>query len=159
MDRLPEALILNMFKKLPPKDLYQVQMVCSQWRRIAFSPILWKVIDANAEVPTKVLKQLIQNAHLLEELILQDRKDVDEILCLVAEYPSNLKVLKLFNCWGTNDCQNIAHSGLIKMVKVCPMLCTFHFDQCLEEVSLDFLRILSRKEGASIYFREVRVII
>ena len=41
---LPEEILVNIFKGLSPKDLVRSAQVCRLWKRLAFSPRLWRQI-------------------------------------------------------------------------------------------------------------------
>ena len=80
MERIPDAILLEIFLFLTKKELGVMAQVCKRWKRIAYDRALWKIVDQNE------LRPLV---------------DEETMLMLIRTRLSGVKVLNLGGCTFT----------------------------------------------------------
>ena len=65
---LPEELVLNIFKLLPPKDIKSVMLVCKESIVFAENPVLWSCSFVPIDTKLDFQKLKTQRIHSLSEI-------------------------------------------------------------------------------------------
>lgn len=146
---LPPEVLLQIFSLVPKEDLhFRVRLVCKHWKSIASDPMLWKMINASEDVPTKTLSSWIRSAPLLRTLSIRNRNDANKIISDVASHAKHLERLEMANCWGSGQSATIYGKGMCRLLKRCPNLCNFKFSR-IRFLSCKFFKLLmkSRKNA------------
>ncbi|XP_017769716.1 PREDICTED: uncharacterized F-box/LRR-repeat protein C02F5.7-like [Nicrophorus vespilloides] len=151
LNDLPNEVLLKIFSYIPVKELfYNIRPVCKRYKDLAMSPILWKSIEVENEVPTTTLKQWIKSAKLLKYLSLRHRHDINSLAEEVSKCCKNLESIKLQNCWGSRSNYRLHSNPLCHLVTRCPKLSSYNFSQSRRFssrfMSCKFFRLISKDD-------------
>ncbi|KAJ8920636.1 hypothetical protein NQ315_004775 [Exocentrus adspersus] len=143
---LPDEILLHIFSFLSNKELYTViRCVCKRWCMLASSPVLWKKITAQNEVPSRVLCKWIENSPMLREVNLKERSDFNDVTEKLVKHCKNLQSLKIENCKATVKPSLFKSRNLCKLLTKCKHLNNLHFSG-IKIHSCKFFKLLSRRK-------------
>lgn len=132
MEKMPNDLILEIFKFFPPKTLAtQLALVCRRWNNLAFSPCLWTQLDVEVKeferFESYINPTLTRVAPGLRRLKLEmytDRTFLPEVISTITEL-SNLVELCLSCC-----VDEITAETMSLLTIKCPLVQVAHMYEC-----------------------------
>lgn len=142
---LPDEILLVIFSFLSIEDLYfNVRPVCRKWRRLSMIASAWSNINVGNDIPTNILKNWIQFSPVIKRFKISNRNDADVILNNISKFSTNLQVIIVENCWGSEQRVQI-HSGVLCNLLVrCKKLVKIHFER-VKIRSCKFFKLLAKK--------------
>ncbi|KAL3277002.1 hypothetical protein HHI36_012364 [Cryptolaemus montrouzieri] len=146
-DDLPPEIIVHIFSFIPIAELSKnICLVCKKWKKMLATPSLWKTIEADREVPTKILSKWVRDSPLLQQIHLSNRNDTDEIVSTIGKYSRNLQYIKLVNCLGSKASVCIKSKNLCRLMRRCRKLDTIHFSG-VKILSCKFFQLLTTRRA------------
>ncbi|XP_018569914.1 uncharacterized F-box/LRR-repeat protein C02F5.7-like [Anoplophora glabripennis] len=143
---LPNEILLYIFSFLSHKELYKIaRCVCKRWYMLTSSPVLWKKITAQNEVPSNILCKWIENSPLLKEVNLRERSDINTVTEKLSKYCKNLQSLKIENCRGTKNSSLVKSQNLCRLLTRCKYLNNLYFSG-IKIQSCKFFKLLSKRK-------------
>ncbi|KAJ8937497.1 hypothetical protein NQ318_011496 [Aromia moschata] len=142
---LPDEILLLIFSFLSHKELYTaVRCVCKRWYVLTSSPVLWKRITAQHEVPSNILCKWIEHSPLLREVSLKERSDINTVTETLSKYCKNLQSLKIENSKGTSS-ELVKSETLCRLLTRCKYLNNLYFSG-IKIQSCKFFKLLSNRK-------------
>nr|CAI5848200.1 unnamed protein product [Callosobruchus analis] len=140
---LPNEVMVKIFSYLTHEELYKTaRCVCKRWYLLASSPVLWKKITAQQNVPSSVLFKWLEHSPLLKELNLTGRSDIDFVTNKVSRCCKKLESLKIEN---PGPSKLVRSSNLCRLLTKCKQLNNIYFSG-VKILSCKFFKLLSRRK-------------
>lgn len=140
---LPDEILVYIFSFQTLEQLYRsTRCVCKRWYVLASSPLLWKRISVENEVPSDTLCGWIERSPLLKELTLKGRSDIDLVTEKLSKFCRKLESLKIENSKGKKKSSFIQSKHLCNLLTKCKFLNTIHFSG-VKIQSCRFFKLLS----------------
>nr|CAH7721178.1 unnamed protein product [Callosobruchus chinensis] len=140
---LPNEVMAQIFSYLTHEELYKTaRCVCKRWYLLVSSPVLWKRITAQQNVPSSVLLKWLEHSPLLKELNLTGRSDIDFVTNKVSRCCKNLESLKIEN---SGPSKLVRSSNLCRLLTKCKQLNNIYFSG-VKILSCKFFKLLSRRK-------------
>ncbi|KAJ8946500.1 hypothetical protein NQ314_008874 [Rhamnusium bicolor] len=112
---------------------------------VTSSPVLWKKITAQNEIPSNILCKWIENSPLLKEVYLRERTDINTVAERLSKYCKNLQSLKIENCKGNDNSSLVKSKNLCHLLTRCKYLNNLYFSG-IKIRSCKFFKLLSKRK-------------
>lgn len=120
---LPYELKLEVFSYLSKQDLFQVAMVCKEFRTLAYDPSLWKSVVVKSDARSKEILPLFNRAQMLEHLTVRASREVNSIAV-------NSNKLPLLRSLDMGFSPHVSSETIALFVKNCPLLSYLNVEGC-----------------------------